>query len=102
MKKILKISSMLLFATIFLSCSKISEIKKLKIGHGLNQSHPVHKAMLFLAERAKEKSNGTLQISVYPSQQLGTERECLELLQIGSLAMTKVSCSVIEGFVTNI
>jgi tripartite ATP-independent transporter DctP family solute receptor len=29
---------------------------------------------------------------------LGTERECLELLQIGSLAMTKVSTSVMEGF----
>ncbi len=30
---------------------------------------------------------------------MGTERECLELLQIGSLAMTKVSTSVLEGFV---
>jgi tripartite ATP-independent transporter DctP family solute receptor len=101
MKKLLKIISILIFTTIFISCSKISDVKKLKIGHGLDQSHPVHKAMLFLAERAKEKSKGTLQISVYPSQQLGTERECLELLQIGSLAMTKVSCSVIEGFVPN-
>ena len=99
MKKLLKTMSILIIAAIFVSCGKISEVKKLKIGHGLDQSHPVHKAMLYLAERAKEKSNGTLQISVYPSQQLGTERECLELLQIGSLAMTKVSCSVIEGFV---
>jgi tripartite ATP-independent transporter DctP family solute receptor len=40
-----------------------------------------------------------MRIDVYPSEQLGSERECLELLQIGSLAMTKVSCSVIEGFV---
>ena len=81
------------------SCSELKTTKKLKIGHGLDQSHPVHKAMEFLAARAKEKSNGRLQISVYPSQQLGTERQCLELLQIGSLAMTKVSCSVLEGFV---
>lgn len=55
--------------------------------------------MLYLAEKAAEKSHGQLQISVYPSQQLGTERECLELLQIGSLGMTKVSSSVLEGFV---
>jgi tripartite ATP-independent transporter DctP family solute receptor len=40
-----------------------------------------------------------MRIDVYPSEQLGSERECLELLQIGSLGMTKVSCSVIEGFV---
>jgi len=87
-----------LMSFLLLSCGKVSSVKKLKIGHGLDQSHSVHKAMLFLAERAKEKSNGKLQISVYPSQQLGTERECVELLQIGSLAMTKVSASVLEGF----
>ncbi len=99
MNKIKIYLSVLLLAILSLSCTKTTSVKKLKIGHGLDQSHPVHKAMLYLAERASEKSNGTLQISVYPSQQLGTERECLELLQIGSLAMTKVSCSVIEGFV---
>ncbi len=99
MNKIIIYLSVLLLAILSLSCTKTTSVKKLKIGHGLDQSHPVHKAMLYLAERASEKSNGTLQISVYPSQQLGTERECLELLQIGSLAMTKVSCSVIEGFV---
>jgi tripartite ATP-independent transporter DctP family solute receptor len=55
--------------------------------------------MEFLAARVAEKSKGLMRIDVYPSEQLGSERECLELLQIGSLAMTKVSCSVIEGFV---
>jgi tripartite ATP-independent transporter DctP family solute receptor len=80
-------------------CAKETKITRIKIGHGLDQSHPVHQAMLFLAERAEEKSNGTILITIYPSQQLGTERECLELLQIGSLGMTKVSASVLEGFV---
>ncbi|MDA3861671.1 MAG: TRAP transporter substrate-binding protein DctP [Melioribacteraceae bacterium] len=99
MKKILNIVVVLLLASVLLSCAKVTGVKKLKIGHGLDQSHPVHKAMLYLSERVNEKSNGSIQISVYPSQQLGTERECLELLQIGSLAMTKVSTSVLEGFV---
>lgn len=83
----------------FSACSSDSSVRRIKIGHGLDQSHPVHKAMLFLAESAAQKSNGKIQITVYPSQQLGTERECLELLQIGSLGMTKVSSSVLEGFV---
>uniref|UniRef100_UPI00258E9773 TRAP transporter substrate-binding protein n=1 Tax=Algoriphagus sp. TaxID=1872435 RepID=UPI00258E9773 len=34
----------------------------------------------------------------YPNQQLGTERELLELLQIGSLGMTKVSAASLEAF----
>ncbi|MCF8431378.1 MAG: DctP family TRAP transporter solute-binding subunit, partial [Melioribacteraceae bacterium] len=92
--------AILLLATITIAagCSQKSSVRKLKIGHGLDQTHPVHKAMMFLAERTAEKSNGQIQITVYPSQQLGTERECLELLQIGSLGMTKVSSSVLEGF----
>ncbi len=98
MKKIILIYTFLLMSFALFSCSKVTGVRKLKIGHGLDQSHPVHKAMLFLAKRVKEKSNGKLEISVYPSQQLGTERQCLELLQIGSLAMTKVSASVLEGF----
>jgi tripartite ATP-independent transporter DctP family solute receptor len=55
--------------------------------------------MTFLAERAYEKSNGALRIDIHPNEQLGTERECIELIQIGSLGMTKVSASVLEGFV---
>lgn len=51
-----------------------------------------------MAERVKEESNGKMRIDIYPSQQLGSERELLELLQIGSLDITKVSSSVLEGF----
>jgi tripartite ATP-independent transporter DctP family solute receptor len=80
-------------------CKTDHKVRVIKLGHGLDPSHPVHQAMEFLAERAFEKSDGQMRVDVYPSEQLGSERECLELLQIGSLAITKVSCSVIEGFV---
>lgn len=83
-------------------CGEISDTTSLKLAHGLDVSHPVHKGMEFMAERAAEKSGGKLKIEVYPSQQLGTERQCLELLQIGSLAMTKVSAAVMENFAPNI
>ncbi|MCB0556917.1 MAG: TRAP transporter substrate-binding protein [Phaeodactylibacter sp.] len=83
-------------------CGEISKTKTLKLAHGLDVSHPVHKGMAFMAERVAEKSGGRLKIEIYPSQQLGTERQCLELLQIGSLAMTKVSAAVMENFAPNI
>ena len=54
--------------------------------------------MVKMAEDLRERSGGKLDIKIYPSQQLGTERECLELLQIGSLDMTKVSVGVLENF----
>lgn len=85
-----------------LSCGNLKQNKSLKLAHGLDTSHPVHKGMEFMAERLKEKSGGKLTIEIYPSQQLGTERQNLELLQIGSLAMTKVSSAVMENFAPNI
>lgn len=88
----------ILITLLFASCGEITNVKHIRIGHGLDPSHPVHKAMEYLAEQVNKKSNGTLMIDVYPSQQLGTERQCLELLQIGSLAITKVSSGVLEGF----
>lgn len=92
--------SIILGLTILLAqgCSKTDTVTTIKLGHGLDPTHPVHKSMTFMAERVAELSGGTMRIDIYPSQQLGTERECLELLQIGSLDMTKSSSSVIEQF----
>ncbi|MCC5941131.1 MAG: TRAP transporter substrate-binding protein [Balneolaceae bacterium] len=80
------------------SCSGDDDVTVLKLGHGLDSTHPVHLAMEYMAERTREYSEGNIRIDVYPGQQLGTERELLELLQIGSVDITKVSSSVIEGF----
>ncbi|RAV28856.1 TRAP transporter substrate-binding protein [Sinomicrobium soli] len=81
------------------SCRQNETAKVIKLGHGLDASHPVHKAMMFMSDRLEEKSGGKMSIKIYPSQQLGTERELLELLQIGSVGMTKVSVGVMENFV---
>jgi tripartite ATP-independent transporter DctP family solute receptor len=54
--------------------------------------------MIFFGEKLQEISGGKFKVQIYPSQQLGTERQCLELLQIGSLDMTKVSAGVLENF----
>ena len=55
--------------------------------------------MVHMAERLDEISGGKMRIDIYPSGQLGGERETVELVQIGSLAMTKVSTSPLESFV---
>jgi tripartite ATP-independent transporter DctP family solute receptor len=87
----------------FSGCGKKSSgVKVLKLAHGLDTSHPVHKAMVFMAEKVAEKSAGALRIDVYPSEQLGTERECIEQLQIGALDMTKTSSSPLESFIPQV
>ncbi len=99
-----KVSLTLVAATTLLmsGCNSLSENKIIKLAHGLNVDHSVHQAMVKLGEDLSQLSNGKMQIKIYPNQQLGTERQCLELLQIGSLDMTKVSSGVMENFAPNI
>lgn len=91
------LGSIFLLATV--SCMGPSEKTELKLAHGLPTDHPVHEAMVFMAQRANELSEGKLSIDIYPAEQLGSEQQCVELLQIGSLAITKVSAAVMESFV---
>jgi tripartite ATP-independent transporter DctP family solute receptor len=81
------------------ACAESSDTIHLTLAHSLEPAHTVHKAMVFMDERLRELSGGTMQIDIYPSGQLGEEREAIELLQIGSIAMTKVSAAPLEGFV---
>ena len=83
----------------FNNCDNKKSSHVLRIGHVLDTNSPVHKAMVYLGENLDKYSNGTLKITVYPSSQLGNERESLELLQVGSLDIAKVSSAVLENFV---
>lgn len=96
--KSIQLLSLLSLVITFFGCDIENDAKTLRLGHGLDVSHSVHKAMVKMGEDLLERSGGKLKLEIYPSQQLGTERECLELLQIGSLDMTKVSVGVLENF----
>jgi len=88
-----------LVAILFSGCGPDKRVRIIKLAHVLNIEHPVHKSMVFLARRLKEKSGGRMRVDIYPGGQLGQERDLIELLQIGSLAMTKVSSAPLESFV---
>ncbi|XCF07414.1 TRAP transporter substrate-binding protein [Tamlana crocina] len=97
MIKNLKVFSLLL-VVLLSSCGEMSNTRVIKIAHGLDTKHSVHQAMVEMGKDLEKRSGGKMNLQIYPSQQLGTERECLELLQIGSLDMTKVSVGVMENF----
>jgi len=81
------------------SCSRHDDVIVLKLAHVLDTGHSVHQGMVHMAERLDHYSNGSMRIDIYPSGQLGSERDTVELVQIGSLAMTKVSAAPLESFV---
>ena len=77
-------------------------VQILKLAHTLDPKHPVHQAMLYMADRLREKSGGGVELQIFPSGQLGSETECIELLQQGSLAMTKTSTAPLESFIPDL
>ncbi len=90
---------LLMVSVVVFGCQSESRVRVLKLAHVLDPSHPVHRGMAYMAERVHEKSGGRMRVDIYPSGQLGQERDLIELLQIGSLAMTKVSTAPLEAFV---
>ena len=101
MKKNIYLISIILFFT-FSACNDLTVTRIIRLGHGLSTSHSVHKGMVHFGKKLEELSKGRFKVQIYPSQQLGTERQCVELLQIGSLDMTKVSASILENFAPSI
>jgi tripartite ATP-independent transporter DctP family solute receptor len=73
------------------SAGKSEEKVTFQLNHVLPPNHSIQTAMLFLAERAKEQSNGKIEIQVFPSSTLGTERESQEALMAGTLDMALMS-----------
>ncbi|RIV46414.1 TRAP transporter substrate-binding protein [Flagellimonas pelagia] len=95
----MKLRFIFILSFLLLSCKPDKKaVKTIKLAHSLGVTHPVHETMVYMADLVKEKSNGKLQIQIYSNSQLGSEKQCLELLQIGSLGMTKVSAAVMENF----
>ena len=83
---------------LFGSCAEISDTKTAFLAHSLPITHPVHKGLEVLADEVDKQSGGKMNIKLFPDSQLGSEREVVELLQIGSIAMTKVNAAVMANF----
>ncbi len=80
-------------------CEQSSNSHTLRLAHVLDTNSPVHKGMEHFREQLVALSGGKMKVEIYSGGQLGNERESLELLQLGSLDIAKVSSAVVENFV---
>lgn len=60
----------------------------IRLAHDSQETSPVHKAMLHFEKELESRSNGELEVEIYPARQLGDVRETTELVQQGNLQMT--------------
>lgn len=95
----LVVVTLLIAALTLVARQQTSDKIVLKLAHGLDVEHPVHLGMVYMAERLAEKTNGEVTIEIFPSEQLGSEREYLEQVQLGCIDMAKSSAAALEQFV---
>lgn len=78
------------------------EKKVLKLSSVLPNSHPTNRGMLLFAEKVKEKTKGSIEIQVFPTSQLGEQRDNLEQLKMGTLDMCMTSTGPLGQFVPTV
>lgn len=72
--------------------------KVFRIAYTYGPSELLHKAAMRFAERVKAESGGAVEVRLYPSGQLGNERELIEGLKLGSVDMTITGLAIIGWY----
>lgn len=99
-KKILFITAILLMALQFASCSKSQDggVIELSAAHADSLDSVFHKGMLKFKEEVEKNSNGSIKVVIYPSGQLGSLREIVESIQMGTVDVGTAASSVLANF----
>jgi tripartite ATP-independent transporter DctP family solute receptor len=71
----------------------------LKLGHAVAPEHPYHLGAVRYSDLVAQRTKGKVKIDVYPSTQLGNERDMVEGLQLGTIDLVVTSTGPLGGFV---
>lgn len=69
-----------------------------RVNHTLDPTSHYNHGLLYLDKLLKERTNGELSLDVYHSSQLGSERDAIEGVTMGTLEMTLVSSAPLANF----
>ena len=70
----------------------------IKIGHGANDKYHMHRALLHFKKLVEEGSKGEFNVQIFPSSQMGPDREMIEGVQTGVLEMAVSPSSFFAGW----
>ncbi|MEX3314278.1 DctP family TRAP transporter solute-binding subunit [Sulfitobacter sp. PS-8MA] len=69
----------------------------IRLGHVLPESHSWHAAATGFADEVNTRTDGRVEIEVFPSGQLGSEKEVIEGLQFGSVQAGLIGSGSFQG-----
>lgn len=102
MKKLWLVGVFVLSMAILAACGDDSgasdKAQVLKVAFNQPENHPEYKAMEEFGKKFNELTDGKYTIEISPNELLGAQRETIELVQTGTIAMSIVAGSLLENF----
>ena len=86
-------------AAVLLAGTAAHAQQTLRLGHNISVTSPYHLATEHFAELVAERSDGRLEIQIFPAGALGNERDMIEGAQIGTVDMIVTSSAAAGPFV---
>lgn len=75
---------------------------RIRLAHSLSTTEPAHLAAEYFARNMAERSNGRVQIQVFPGEQLGSGRDVNEMIRQGANVMNITDPGYLSDFVPDI
>ena len=70
----------------------------LKLGHDHTTTSPFQTCALAFKDQIEKESNGRITVEIYPAQSIGSSREMIEMMQMGTLEATLLPAAKFGGF----
>ena len=97
--RLTKIGMAALIALVLAVAPAFAKARIIKVSTTTQPSHIYNVGLAHFAKLVKEKTNGELEVQIFPAAQLGSERDAVEGLQLGTLEMTLTSTGPLGNFV---
>ena len=72
---------------------------RLRFAHSLSTNEPFHEAAEYFAKNVEQRTNGRVQVKVFPGEQLGSLKDTTEMVRKGSNVMVLTDSGYLADFV---
>lgn len=98
----LAFSLLLSAAALFAASGAAAQEIHIRLAHSLSSTEPAHLAAEFFAQNVAERTDGRVEVSVHPGEQLGTGREVNEMIRQGLNVMNITDPGYLADFVPDV
>ena len=96
------LTASLAVAALVVSTAVSAQEIKIRFAHSLSPSEPAHQAAEFFAKNVAARTNGKVQITVFPAEQLGPGKDVNEMIRQGANVMNITDPGYLSDFVPDV